>query len=77
MAERIYRYEFNEILKKIPDISIEERGYLNQVFEKDLIDGLTKFELEQKINSLNYNQTDQLDQWELAEVKRKLLEGLS
>jgi len=77
MAGRIYRYEFNEILKKIPDISTEERAYLNQVFQKDLIDGLTEFDLRQKINSLSYNQEDQLDRWELESVKKKILERLA
>ena len=76
MTGRIYRYEFNEILKKTPDISTEERAYLNQVFQKDLIDGLTEFELKQKINSLSYNQEDQLDRWELESVKKKILDGL-
>lgn len=74
--KRIYRNEFNEILKHITDISNEERQYLNQIFDKDLIDGLTEFELREKIRHLGYNKGDILDQWELEKVKNKILEKL-
>ena len=74
--KRIYKYEFNEILRRITDISQKEREYLNKIFVNDLIDGLTEFELRDKINKLYYNQKDILDQWELEKVKRKILEQL-
>lgn len=77
MSKRIYKYEFNEMLKYITDISDQERQYLNQIFANDLIDGLTEFELRDKINKLRYNQKDSMDQWELERVKNKLLEKLS
>ena len=72
--KRIYKYEFDTILRNIMDISPEERKYLNQIFVNDLIDGLTEFELKEKINKLRYNQKDILDQWELEKVKKKILE---
>ncbi len=74
VKKRIYKYEFNDILHNLADISQKEREYLNQIFASDLIDGLTEFELREKINKLSYNQGDVLDQWELEEVKRKILE---
>lgn len=71
--ERIYKDEFNKILHSIADLSPEERGYLNQVFGHDLIDGLTEWELKTKINSLRYNKNDNLEQLELDKLKAKLL----
>ncbi len=76
MDKRIYRYDFNETLKKTPDISPKEREYLNRVFSRDLIDGLTPWELKQKINQLGFNKGDELDQWELENVKKKILEKI-
>lgn len=76
MDKKIYRYDFNETLKKIPNISSKERDYLNRVFSKDLIDGLTPWELEQKINQLYLNKGDELDKWELDNVKKKILEKI-
>ncbi len=72
--KRINKYEFNKILNSITDISNEEQAYLNQVFDKDLSSGLTEFELKEKINKLQSNKGDILDQWELEKVKKKILE---
>lgn len=74
--KRIYKYEFNEILKKISDISVEERGFLNKVFANDLIDGLTEFELKEKIARLKVDTKDQIDRWEAEKIKNKLLEAM-
>jgi hypothetical protein len=60
----------------MPNISTEERQYLDKVFGSELVDGLTEFEIKEKINSLRYNQKDSLDQWELESVKEKLLKRL-
>lgn len=72
--KRVYRQDFNNTLKEIPDISQKERQYLNQVFGNDLIDGLTEFELKQKIEKLRHNTNDILDPWELEQAKRKILQ---
>ncbi len=74
---RIHKYEFNEILKYVPDISPEERAYLNQAFAGELLDGLTEWELKDKISKLKYNQEDNMDQWELEKIKKKLLEAMN
>jgi len=75
--KRIYRYEFNKILQSLSNISQKEREYLNQVFSNDLVDGLTEFELREKINKLSHNQKDVLDKWEIGDVKRKILEKMA
>ena len=76
MDKRIYRYDFNETLKKTPNISPKEREYVNRVFKKDLDGGLTPWELKQRINKLSFDKKDELDQWELRDIKRKLLEKM-
>ncbi len=73
---RIYKDEFNKLLKTIPGISEKDRAYLNQVFSSDLIDGLTEFELREKTNRLLHNTTDILTPWEVEAIKRKILQRL-
>ncbi|MFZ5559245.1 MAG: hypothetical protein ACOZAL_00405 [Patescibacteria group bacterium] len=71
-TKRIYRKDFDIALRQIPDISKEERDYLNQVFANDLKDGLTAFELKHRIEHLQHNPDDILDPWEVEQVRRKL-----
>jgi hypothetical protein len=75
-SKKIYRGEFNQVLNKIPNLSKEERDYLNEVFANDLADGLTEYELRQKIGQLQYKTDDPLDPYEVEQVKKKLLEKL-
>lgn len=72
-SEKIYKIEFNEALRKLPDISKEEREYLNEVFANDLKDGLTQYELKQRIEKLRRNYNDILEPEEVEQVKNKLL----
>ncbi len=74
--KRIFRNEFNNILKYIPNISEQERMFLLSVFENDLVDGLTEFELKQKIERLKFNEKDPIDREEAETVKKKLLEAM-
>ena len=71
-SKKIYSKDFNKALGQIPDISKEERAYLNDVFQKDLADGLSKYELEERIAKLRYKSDDPLDPWEVEQVKKKL-----
>lgn len=79
MAEkrRIYREEFNRILLSIIEISPAEREFLKEAFSGDLVDGLTEWELKQKIQSLKFNQDDPINQWDAEKVRSKLLEKMS
>jgi len=74
--KRIFRNEFNNILKYIPNISEQERMFLLSVFENDLVDGLTEFELKQKIERLKFDEKDPIDREEAETVKKKLLEAM-
>jgi len=76
MKKIIYKHEFNEILRCIPEISQEEREFLNKAFANDLVDGLTEGELKQRINSLKFDTSDIIDSFEAEKVKSKLLEKM-
>ena len=76
MNKRIYRYDFNKALDNMPNISPKEKDYLNKVFGRELRDGLTSWELKQKMGRLQSNKEDELDQWELQSIKRKMLDKL-
>jgi len=60
-------------LRQIGDISKDERNYLNQVFEKDLEDGITKEEMTNRIKELRVNYEDDLDAREVEQIKEKFL----
>jgi len=72
-SQRISRGEFHAALHKIPDLSEQEIKYLIDVFNKDLENGLTAFELKNRIEKLRHNPDDILDPWEVEQVRRKLL----
>jgi len=72
-GDRIHKKEFNNALRQIGDISKDERNYLNQVFEKDLEDGITKEEMTNRIKELRVNYEDDLDAREVEQIKEKFL----
>jgi hypothetical protein len=76
MKKRIYKAEFNEILKYTEGISQQEREYLNKAFAGDLLDGLTEWELTQKIQKLKFDTEDPIDQWDSERVKQKILKAM-
>jgi len=76
MTKRIYKAEFNEILKYTEGISQQEREYLNKAFAGDLLDGLTEWELTQKIQKLKFDTEDPIDQWDSERVKQKILKAM-
>ncbi len=74
--KRIYKFEFNEILRKIAEISQAERKYLNQFFANDLVDGLTEWEIRQKVQHLKFDEKDSVNRWDAEKVKTKLLKHI-
>jgi len=72
-SKNINKKKFNELLRKIPEISKQERDYLNERFKKDLSDGLTSYEIKKRIEKLRYNSGDCLDRSEVEKVRKKLL----
>jgi len=74
--KRIYKDEFNKILSSISDISDEEKHHLLDVFAPYLVNGLTAWELKEKIASLKFDKKDNLEEHELEKVKNKILSVL-
>jgi len=72
-SKNINKKKFNELLRKIPEISKQERDYLNETFKKDLSDGLTGYEIKKRVEKLRYNSEDCLDRSEVKKVRKKLL----
>jgi len=70
--KRIYRKEFEQALRSLPNISHEEMEYLEGVFADALKDGITEAELKKEILELKHNTSDNLDAAEVESVKRKL-----
>jgi len=75
-SKKIYRDEFEKVLRGIPDLSDEERHYASGVFQDSLKGGLTKEELKREILRLRHNPTDPLDYSEVEKIKQKLTEQL-
>jgi len=75
-TKKIYRDEFERILRSIPQLSDEERHYTSGIFQDSLRDGLTKEELKREIERLRHNPNDPLDSSEVDKIKQKLTEAL-
>jgi len=74
--KRIYRDEFNNILNELFPFNGKEREYAKRIFDKDLIDGLTEWELRDKVMKMQVNQTDEIDTYEAQKIRDKLLARL-
>ena len=64
------------MLRMIPEISEKEREYLNEVFSGDLVDGLTEWELKQRIGHLKFDTKDPINQLDAEKVKKVLIEKM-
>lgn len=74
--KRINSQEFAMILYNIPDFSEKDKAYLKKAFEFYLEDGLTEWELRDKIGKLSFNENDGIDKFELEKLKNKVLAAL-
>ncbi len=75
-TKKIYRDDFRKVLRSIPQLSPQERAYVEGVFHDSLKDGLSKEELKREINQLKHNPDDPLDPFEVRKLKEKLMESL-
>jgi len=71
--KKIYRRDFDKILKNISELSKTERSYIEGVFQNSLRDGLTKDELKKEIERLKRNSDDEIDSYEIKKIKDKLM----
>lgn len=72
--KKIYRDDFKKALRGIPQLSQNERAYVESVFDNSLKNGLSKSELKKEINQLKRNSSDSLDSFEVKKLKKKLME---
>ncbi len=72
--KNIYRDDFKKALRKIPQLSRNERDYIESVFDNSLKNGLSKSELKKEISQLKQNTNDPLDSFEVEKLKKKLME---
>ena len=72
-TKKISRSDFEKTLRKIPELSDQERAYVEGVFQRALKDGLSKYELKQEIGRLKHNPNDPLDAFEVEKIKKKLM----
>ena len=72
-TKKIYRNEFENALRKIPELSDKERAYVSGVFQDSLRNGLSKEELKKEISRLKHNSNDPLDSFEVKKIREKLM----
>ncbi|NQV00669.1 MAG: hypothetical protein HQ537_00905 [Parcubacteria group bacterium] len=73
-SKKIYRDDFKKTLRKIPQLSPNERHYVEGVFSDSLKDGLSEYEMKKEISRLKRVSGDPLDSFEIDKLKKKLLE---
>jgi len=71
-TKKISRRDFEKSLWEIPELSDQERAYIEGVFQQALKDGLSEYELKREISRLKYNPNDSLDSFEVEKIKKKL-----
>jgi hypothetical protein len=75
--DRIYKSEFDKIIKKTMGISPKERAYLDEVFANKLVEGLTKAGLEAKIAELRYSEKNVVSSWRLGKIRENIITRLT
>ena len=73
-SKKIYRNDFKKTLRKIPQLSPDERHYVEGVFNDSLRDGLSEYEIKKEISRLKRVSGDPMDSFEIEKLKNKLLE---
>jgi hypothetical protein len=78
MSDKIIkRDELNVLLQQIFPFNENHRNYVKKIFENDLIDGISEYDLRDKVSKMKYNQHDEIDEQEAERIKNKLLENLN
>jgi hypothetical protein len=72
----INRYELNVLLEQIFPFNEKDRNYVKKIFENDLADGISEYDLRDKVQKMKYDQNDEIDENEAERIKNKILESL-
>lgn len=77
MKDRIYKREFDKIIKKTMGISSKERAYLDEVFASRLAGGLTTEGLNYRVNELLYSKEKIVSHHKLGVIKANIIAELT
>lgn len=75
--DRIYKYEFDKIIKKTLGISSKERAYLDEVFANSLAGGLTIAGLKYKVDELLYSKKNIVSHHRLGVIRENIIAELT
>lgn len=76
-GKKIGKKEFKKALRELPDLSKEERAYVEAAFNRELANGsLTASEVKKRIYQLRKNYYDSLDSSEVGHLGKKLEEEI-
>ena len=71
--KKIYQDDFKKALRRISELSNEEKDYVERSFSDELKGGLSKFEIKERCRKLMHKTDDSLEPSEVEKVKNKLL----
>jgi len=75
--DRIYKREFDKIIKRTLGISPKERAYLDEVFASSLNGGLTIAGLKYKIDELYYSKKNIVSHHKLGVIRENIITSLA
>ena len=75
--DRIYKYEFDKIVKRTLGISSKERAYLDEAFAGNLVGGLTIAGLRYKVGELYYSKENIVSRHRLGIIRENIIAELS
>ncbi len=74
--KKIYSKEFRNSLRRIADLSPEERAYIEEAFGKELEEGLSEYELKKRCRELMHKAGDSLEPHEVEQIREKIIKHL-
>ncbi len=75
--DRIYKLEFDKIIKKTLGITSKERAYLDDAFSSRLVGGLTIEGLRYKIGELQYSKENPVSHHKLDVIRANIIAEIS
>jgi hypothetical protein len=75
--DRIYKFEFDKIIKKTLGITAKERAYLDEAFSSRLVGGLTLEGLRYKIGELQSSKENIVSQHRLRVTRDNIITELT
>ena len=77
MKDRIFKREFDKIIKRTMNITAKERAFLDETFGSNLVSGLTVPGLRIKIDELLYSKKNIISHHKLESIKGNIISELA